>query len=69
MVLHEDARRLGYGAEIAAEIGEECFWSLDHPVVRVAAKDTPIPTSPPLEDAVLPQTADVIQTLRKVATT
>ena len=69
VVLHEDTRRLGYGAEIAAEIQEECFWSLDHPVIRVAAKDTPIPTSPPLEDAVLPQTADVIQTLRKVATT
>jgi len=69
VVLHEDTRRLGYGAEIAAEIQEECFWWLDHPVVRVAAKDTPIPTSPPLEDAVLPQTADVIQTLRKVAMT
>ena len=69
VVLHEDARRLGYGAEIAAEIQEECFWSLDHPVVRVAAKNTPIPTSPPLEDAVMPQTPEVIETLRKVATT
>jgi acetoin:2,6-dichlorophenolindophenol oxidoreductase subunit beta len=69
VVLHEDARRLGYGAEIAAEIQEECFWSLDHPVVRIAAKDTPIPTSPPLEDAVIPQTPEVIETLRKVATT
>ena len=69
VVLHEDARRLGYGAEIAAEIQEECFWSLDHPVVRIAAKNTPIPTSPPLEDAVMPQTPEVIETLRKVATT
>jgi len=69
VVLHEDARRLGYGAEIAAEVQEECFWSLDHPVVRVAAKNTPIPTSPPLEDAVLPQTPHVVETLRKVATT
>ena len=69
VVLHEDARRLGYGAEIAAEIQEECFWSLDHPVVRIAAKNTPIPTSPPLEDAVVPQTPEVIETLRKVATT
>jgi 2-oxoisovalerate dehydrogenase E1 component beta subunit len=69
VVLHEDARRLGYGAEIAAEVQEECFWSLDHPVVRIAAKNTPIPTSPPLEDAVVPQTPEVIQTLRKVATT
>src|SRR5215469_11592459 len=69
VVLHEDARRLGYGAEIAAEVQEECFWSLDHPVVRVAANNTPIPTSPPLEDAVLPQTPHVVETLRKVATT
>ena len=69
VVLHEDARRLGYGAEIAAEVQEECFWSLDHPVVRVAAKNTPIPTSPPLKDAVLPQTPEVVETLRKVATT
>jgi len=69
VVLHEAARRLGYGAEIAAAIGEECFWALDHPVVRVAAKNTPIPTSPRLEDDVLPQTAQVVDALRKVATT
>ncbi|MDG5486698.1 alpha-ketoacid dehydrogenase subunit beta [Mycolicibacterium gadium] len=69
VVLHEAAKRLGYGAEIASTIGEECFWALDHPVVRVAAKNTPTPTSPPLEDAVTPQTAEVIDTLRKVATT
>jgi 2-oxoisovalerate dehydrogenase E1 component beta subunit len=69
VVLHEAARRLGYGAEIASVIGEECFWSLDHPVVRIAAKNTPTPTSPPLEDAVVPQTAEVVEVLRKVATT
>ncbi len=69
VVLHEAAKRLGYGAEIASEIGETCFWALDHPVVRIAAKNTPTPTSPALEDAVLPQTAEVIDTLRRVATT
>jgi len=68
VVLHEAARRLGYGAEVAAVVGEECFWSLDQPVTRVAAKNTPIPTSPNLEDAMVPQTAEVIDTLRKVAT-
>jgi acetoin:2,6-dichlorophenolindophenol oxidoreductase subunit beta len=68
VVLHEAPRRLGYGAEIAAEIGERCFWSLDQPVVRIGAKNTPIPTSPPLEDAMLPSTAQVIETVRKVAT-
>ena len=68
VVVHEAARRLGYGAEIAAVIGEECFWWLDQPVMRVAAKDTPTPTSPPLEDAVVPQPAQILETVRKVAT-
>jgi acetoin:2,6-dichlorophenolindophenol oxidoreductase subunit beta len=68
VVLHEAPRRLGYGAEIAAEIGERCFWSLDQPVTRIAALNTPIPTSPPLEDNMLPSTAQVIETVRKVAT-
>ena len=68
VVLHEAPRRLGYGAEIAAEIGELCFWSLDQPVTRIGALNTPIPTSPPLEDAMLPATAEVIDTVRKVAT-
>jgi pyruvate/2-oxoglutarate/acetoin dehydrogenase E1 component len=68
VVLHEAARRMGYGAEIAATVQEECFWHLDQPVVRIAAKDTPTPTSPPLEDAVVPQPAAIARTLRKVAT-
>lgn len=67
VVLHEASRRLGYGAEIASEIGEACFWSLDAPVTRIAAKNTPVPTSPPLEDAMTPQTAEVIETLRRIA--
>ncbi|MGK5683417.1 alpha-ketoacid dehydrogenase subunit beta [Actinoplanes sp. URMC 104] len=68
VVLHEAPRRLGYGAEIAAEIGERCFWELDQPVTRIGARNTPIPTSPPLEDAMLPSTAEVIETVRRVAT-
>jgi 2-oxoisovalerate dehydrogenase E1 component beta subunit len=68
VVLHEDARRLGYGAEIAATVQEECFWRLDSPVVRVAGKNTPIPTSPALEDAAVPQLPEIIATLRRVAT-
>jgi len=69
VVLHEDARRLGYGAEIAATVQEECFWQLDGPVVRIAGKNTPIPTSPALEDAAVPQLPEIISTLRRVATT
>ena len=67
VVLHEAARRLGYGAEIAAEVQEKCFWHLDQPVVRIAAKNNPIPTSPALEDATIPQPAEIAQTLREVA--
>jgi len=68
VVLHEAALRMGYGAEIAATVQEECFWHLDQPVTRIAAKNTPTPTSPPLEDAVVPQPAEIAQTIRKVAT-
>jgi pyruvate/2-oxoglutarate/acetoin dehydrogenase E1 component len=68
VVLHEAAQRLGYGAEIAAAVQEECFWWLDQPVTRIAARNTPTPTSPPLEDAVIPQPAQIAETLRRVAT-
>jgi 2-oxoisovalerate dehydrogenase E1 component beta subunit len=68
VVLHEAAQRLGYGAEIAAAVQEECFWWLDQPITRIAAKNTPTPTSPPLEDAVIPQPAQIAETLRRVAT-
>ena len=68
VVLHEAALRMGYGAEVAAEVQEACFWHLDQPVVRIGARNTPTPTSPPLEDAVIPQPAQIAETLRRVAT-
>ena len=68
VVLHEAALRMGYGAEIAAVIQQQCFWHLDQPVTRIGARNTPTPTSPPLEDAVVPQPAQIAETLRKVAT-
>ena len=67
VVLHEAALRMGYGAEVTAVIQEECFWWLDQPVRRIAAKNTPTPTSPPLEDAVIPQPEQIAATLREVA--
>jgi acetoin:2,6-dichlorophenolindophenol oxidoreductase subunit beta len=67
VTLHEAALRLGYGAEVAAVVQEECFWWLDQPVRRIAAKNTPTPTSPPLEDAVIPQPEQIAATLREVA--
>ena len=67
VVLHEAALRMGYGAEIAAVVQEECFWWLDQPVRRIAAKITPTPTSPPLEDAVVPSMELIRDTIRKAA--
>jgi 2-oxoisovalerate dehydrogenase E1 component beta subunit len=67
LVLHEDTRTGGFGAEIAATIAEEAFEDLDAPVKRIAAPDTPVPFSPPLEKAFIPQVADVAAGLRELA--
>ena len=64
-------RVVGIGADTparqAAEVQEMCFWHLDQPVARITAKNTPVPTSPALEDATIPQPAEIAQTLREVA--
>ena len=67
LVLHEDTRTGGFGGEIAATIAEEAFESLDAPVRRIAAPDTPVPFSPPLEKAFIPQVDDVVAGLRELA--
>jgi 2-oxoisovalerate dehydrogenase E1 component beta subunit len=67
IVLHEDTRSGGFGAEIAATIAEEAFEDLDAPLRRVTAPDTPVPFAPELEAAFLPQVADVVTALREVA--
>ena len=66
VVLHEATRSCGVGAEVAALIAEEAFEDLDGPIVRVTAPDTPIPFSPPLERAVLPQPDDVREACREL---
>jgi len=67
LVLHEDTRTGGFGGEIAATIAEEAFEHLDAPVKRVAAPDTPVPFSPVLEKAYIPQVEDVAAALRELA--
>jgi 2-oxoisovalerate dehydrogenase E1 component beta subunit len=67
LVLHEDTRTGGFGAEIAASISEEAFEDLDAPVKRIAAPDTPVPFSPVLEKAFIPQVDDVVAGLRELA--
>jgi 2-oxoisovalerate dehydrogenase E1 component beta subunit len=67
LVLHEDTRTGGFGAEIAATIAEDAFEDLDAPVKRIAAPDTPVPFSPPLEKAFIPQVEDVAAGMRELA--
>ncbi len=66
LIVHEDTLTGGFGAEIAALVASETFRHLDAPIRRVAAKDTPVPYGPGLENAMLPQEADIIAALKKL---
>jgi 2-oxoisovalerate dehydrogenase E1 component beta subunit len=66
LVLHEDTHTGGFGGEIAATIAEEAFENLDAPVKRLTAPDTPVPFSPPLEKAFIPQVEDVATAVREL---
>jgi 2-oxoisovalerate dehydrogenase E1 component len=67
IVAHEDMLSWGYGAEIAARIGDELFHDLDAPVRRVAAMDTFVAYQPLLEDAILPQPDDLYRAMAELA--
>jgi 2-oxoisovalerate dehydrogenase E1 component len=66
VVAHEDTLTMGFGAEVAARIGEKFFEHLDAPVMRVAAKDSFIPSAANLELAVLPSVEDLERAVEKV---
>jgi 2-oxoisovalerate dehydrogenase E1 component beta subunit len=66
LLLHEATRTGGIGGELAAIIAEEAFEYLDAPVTRVASLDTPVPYSPPLEAAFLPDVDKVVAAARKL---
>jgi len=66
-VIHEDTLTAGFGAEIVALIVKNCFAHLDAPVVRIAALDSPVPYSPPLEDAMLPNKLKILTALEQLA--
>jgi len=67
ILLHEATRTGGIGAEIAAVLSERCFEYLDGPLVRVTAPDTPVPYSPPLEEAFLPNAEKLCRAARALA--
>jgi 2-oxoisovalerate dehydrogenase E1 component beta subunit len=59
VVVSESYRFVGIAGEVAATIAEKAFEHLDAPVERLAPPNIPVPFSPPLEDAFLPQVADI----------
>jgi 2-oxoisovalerate dehydrogenase E1 component beta subunit len=64
IVLHEASLTGGFGGEIASRIAEKAFEYLDGPLLRVAAPDTPVPFSPPLEAAFLPNAEKLMEKAR-----
>jgi 2-oxoisovalerate dehydrogenase E1 component beta subunit len=67
IVLHEATLTGGFGGEVSARIAEKAFEYLDGPVLRLAAPDTPVPYSPPLEEAFLPNADKLIEKVRWLA--
>ncbi|MCJ7689520.1 MAG: alpha-ketoacid dehydrogenase subunit beta [Clostridiaceae bacterium] len=66
LVVTEENKRGGYGGEISAMIGEECFDSLDAPVVRIGALNTPIPFAKCLENLVVPNFEDIVNGIKSL---
>jgi len=66
LIVYEDNYTLGPGAEISAHIADKHFEILDAPIRRVAAKNTPIPFNWFLEEAVLPQAADISEAITEL---
>jgi 2-oxoisovalerate dehydrogenase E1 component len=66
LIVHEDTRTAGFGAEIAAVIASEAFFELDAPVERIAVPDVPLPYSTHLLEALLPNTAGIAQKMQEL---
>jgi 2-oxoisovalerate dehydrogenase E1 component len=67
IVAHEDQVMCGFGSELAARIAGELFQDLDAPIRRVGALNCPVAYCPDLEEAILPQTSDILHAIRETA--
>jgi 2-oxoisovalerate dehydrogenase E1 component len=67
IIAHEDQLTCGFGAELAARIGDGLFEFLDAPIRRVAALDAPVAYCPDLEEVILPQSGDVLKAIQEIA--
>jgi 2-oxoisovalerate dehydrogenase E1 component len=67
VIAHEDQVMCGFGSELAARIAGELFDHLDAPIRRVGALNCPVAYCPDLEEAILPQSADILHAIRETA--
>jgi pyruvate dehydrogenase E1 component beta subunit len=63
--VEENPRALGWGAEIAAIVADEGFYSLDAPIVRITTPHIPLPSAAVLEDAAIPTVERIVETVRR----
>ncbi len=68
LIVEEDNITGGWGAEVAARLGEQAFYYLDAPIARLAAPDIPVPCSAALERVCVPQVEDIIREAERVMT-
>jgi len=66
IIASDDVKSGGIGSEISAIVVEEAFDSLDAPILRVASADMPIPFSPPLEQAYMPNAQKIMEAAKKL---
>jgi pyruvate dehydrogenase E1 component beta subunit len=69
LIVEEDCRHAGAGAEVAATLAEQCFFALDAPVQRVAGMDIPTPYNGTLEAMTIPRVSDIVNAARSLVGT
>jgi pyruvate dehydrogenase E1 component beta subunit len=65
VTVEENPRLCGWGAEIASIVADECFWSLDGPIVRITTPHIPLPAADRLEDATVPSVERIVSEIRE----
>jgi pyruvate dehydrogenase E1 component beta subunit len=65
VTVEENPRLCGWGAEIASIVADECFWSLDGPIVRITTPHVPLPAADRLEDATVPSVDRIVREIRE----
>ena len=65
VTVEENPRLCGWGAEIASIAADECFWSLDGPILRITTPHVPLPSADKLEDATIPSVERIVREIRE----